>query len=61
MCDFTTEEQRSTAVASISWAYGLRRQLRAIGPLLGGMLDCWYALLIALRGFKARCWSGDIL
>ena len=35
MRDLTTEDQRSTAVASISWAYGVGF---AIGPLLGGML-----------------------
>ena len=47
MRDLTTEEQRSTAVASISWAYGVGF---AIGPLLGGMLVRPAERFPALRG-----------
>ena len=47
MRDLTTVEQRSTAVASISWAYGVGF---AIGPLLGGMLVRPAERFPALRG-----------
>ena len=47
MRDLTTEEQRSTAVASISWAYGVGF---AIGPLLGGMLVRPADRIACLRG-----------